>query len=92
MAVRCSLRDAASGEALDDALVTRFVGPHSFTGEDVVEISTHGGRVVPLTVLAAYLRAVARQAGPGELRVRPLTVAPVVAVLSIPNSLGIPAS
>jgi len=72
MAVRCLLRDAETGEALDDALVTRFVGPHSFTGEDVVEISTHGGRVVPVTVLAACLRAGARQAGPGEFTRRAL--------------------
>jgi len=68
MAVRCSLRDAASGEALDDALVTRFVGPHSFTGEDVVEISTHGGRVVPLTVLAAYFARGCQASGTGGVK------------------------
>lgn len=71
-ATRCVLRDAASGEVLDDVLVTRFVTPNSFTGEDVVELSTHGGRVVPNAVLAACLRAGARQALPGEFTRRAL--------------------
>ena len=72
VATRCVLRDAETSEVLDDLLVTRFVGPHSFTGEDVVELSTHGGRVVPNTVLAACLRAGARQALPGEFTRRAL--------------------
>ena len=71
-ATRCVLRDAESGEMLDDLLVTRFVSPNSFTGEDVVEMSTHGGRVVPNAVLAACLRAGARQALPGEFTRRAL--------------------
>jgi tRNA modification GTPase len=41
--------------ALDQALVTRFVGPDSYTGEDVVEISCHGGVLVPQLVLDACL-------------------------------------
>lgn len=72
-ATRCVVRDAASGDVLDDLLVTKFVGPHSFTGEDVVELSTHGGRVVPNAVLAACLRAGARQALAGEFTRRALT-------------------
>jgi len=71
-ATRCVLRDVESGDVLDDLLVTRFVSPHSFTGEDVVEMSTHGGRVVPNAVLAACLRAGARQALPGEFTRRAL--------------------
>lgn len=71
-ATRCVLRDADSGEVLDDLLVTRFVSPNSFTGEDVVELSTHGGHVVPYSVLAACLRAGARQALPGEFTRRAL--------------------
>lgn len=63
---RVRLRDPASGEALDDALVTWFAAPHSYTGEDVVEFSTHGGRVAPARVLAACVAAGARQAYPGE--------------------------
>lgn len=71
-ATRCVVRDARTGEVLDDLLATKFVGPHSFTGEDIVELSTHGGRVVPNAVLAACLRAGARQALPGEFTRRAL--------------------
>lgn len=71
-AVRCLLRDAETGAAIDDLLVTRFVAPNSFTGEHVVELSTHGGRVVPTAVLGACLRAGARQALPGEFTRRAL--------------------
>ena len=55
-----------SGEALDQALVTVFPGPDSFTGDDVVEISTHGGVLVPSSVIAALISSGARQAFPGE--------------------------
>lgn len=72
VATRVTLLDAESGDALDDALVTRFVAPNSFTGENVVELSTHGGRVVPMAVLAACLRTGARQALPGEFTRRAL--------------------
>lgn len=51
---------------LDQALVTCFVGPDSYTGEDVVEISCHGGVLVPRLVLDACLAAGARQAEAGE--------------------------
>ncbi|MEM7417435.1 MAG: tRNA uridine-5-carboxymethylaminomethyl(34) synthesis GTPase MnmE [Gemmatimonadota bacterium] len=60
------LVDATTGEVLDRALVTRFSGPASFTGEDSVELSCHGGWIVPDLVLSACLRAGARQAEPGE--------------------------
>jgi tRNA modification GTPase len=55
------------GEPLDRALVLRFPGPHSATGEDVAELHLHGGRAV----VAAVLEALAGQQGlraaePGE--------------------------
>lgn len=53
-------------ERLDQALVTLFPGPNSFTGEDTVEFSTHGGHLVPSTIVAALISAGARQAAPGE--------------------------
>jgi tRNA modification GTPase len=59
------LRDSA-GKLLDQAVVTRYDAPASFTGEDAVEISTHGGSTVPATVIAALMEAGARQALPGE--------------------------
>ena len=60
-----ALRDK-EGAVLDRALVTAFPGPESYTGEDVVEISTHGGWLVPAMVLEACLAAGARAAEPGE--------------------------
>ena len=55
-----------TGELLDRALVTTFPGPDSYTGEDVVEISSHGGWLVPALVLEACRAAGARMAEPGE--------------------------
>ena len=45
------------GRVLDDGLCTLFHAPHSFTGEDVAEISCHGGVLVTRSVLDACLRA-----------------------------------
>jgi tRNA modification GTPase len=42
------------------------MAPHSFTGEDLLEITTHGGLVVPAAVVAAAIAAGAREAAPGE--------------------------
>lgn len=53
-------------EKLDTALVTVYPAPNSFTGEDTVEISTHGGYLVPASVIAALTLSGARQALPGE--------------------------
>jgi tRNA modification GTPase len=51
---------------LDDAIVTLFFSPHSFTGEDVVEISTHGGQLAPASVVRALVQSGAIPALPGE--------------------------
>jgi tRNA modification GTPase len=53
-------------ESLDRALVTLFPAPNSFTGDDTVEISTHGGYMVPTSIVAALISSGARQALPGE--------------------------
>src|SRR5690606_15978239 len=60
------------GERLDHALVTYFPGPASYTGEDTVELSTHGGMLTPQLVLDALLAAGARQAERGEFTRRAL--------------------
>jgi tRNA modification GTPase len=60
----CTVHD--NGVPLDTAVVTLFAGPASFTGEDTVEISSHGGTVVPVSIVAALTRSGARQADPGE--------------------------
>nr|WP_295374150.1 tRNA uridine-5-carboxymethylaminomethyl(34) synthesis GTPase MnmE [uncultured Sphingosinicella sp.] len=48
------LRDPVTGEALDAALVLRFPGPNSATGEDLAELHLHGGRAVVAGVLEAF--------------------------------------
>lgn len=60
------LRDPADGSPFDEAIVLMFRAPHSYTGEDVVEIQVHGGRAVPARVLNALLALGAAPAGPGE--------------------------
>lgn len=55
-----------TGARIDQALVTLFTGPRSYTGEDVLEISVHGGALVPVLVMEALFAAGARQALPGE--------------------------
>ena len=54
------------GEKIDDVLATRFHGPHSYTGEDTVEIGCHGGVLVTSLVLEALLSAGAHPATAGE--------------------------
>jgi tRNA modification GTPase len=61
------LRDPASGELLDEALVLRFDSPASATGEDIVEFQCHGGRAVVDSVLGALASCGGlRAAAPGE--------------------------
>jgi len=59
-----------SGDELDDAVLTVFRAPKSYTGEDVVEISCHGGIVTVRAALQAVLDAGARLAEPGEFTQR----------------------
>ena len=63
---RARLLHPDSREPVDDCLVACFPAPHSYTGDDLVEISTHGGLVVPAAALAALAAAGARPARPGE--------------------------
>jgi tRNA modification GTPase len=63
---RVQVIDPDDGTVLDEALATRFLAPASFTGEDLIEITTHGGYRAPTSVLTAAIRAGARQAAPGE--------------------------
>jgi tRNA modification GTPase len=55
-----------TGEQLDQAVVTRYEGPRSFTGEDVVEIACHGGQIVSTSVMAVLVEIGAREALAGE--------------------------
>lgn len=65
-ATRVRLRDPQTGETLDEAIVTWFAAPRSYTGDDVVELGVHGGTIGPERVLAACLALGARAAWPGE--------------------------
>ncbi len=56
----------SDGETLDDVILTYFKAPASYTGEDTVEISCHGGVLVTSEVLRAVLTAGARCAEAGE--------------------------
>ncbi|HHY68392.1 MAG TPA: tRNA uridine-5-carboxymethylaminomethyl(34) synthesis GTPase MnmE [Alicyclobacillus sp.] len=62
--------DPDTAEVLDEVLVVRMQAPRSYTGEDVVEIHTHGGSAVVGRVLNAVVRAGARPAEPGEFTKR----------------------
>ena len=56
--------------AIDEAVVTAFIAPHSYTGDDVVEIAAHGSPVVLDALLTAALAHGARLAEPGEFTQR----------------------
>ena len=58
------------GERLDDVVLTVFRAPHSYTGEDVVEISCHGGRYLTEQILRTVFCEDVRLAQPGEFTKR----------------------
>ena len=62
----CRIVDSGRSRVLDQALVTVFVAPDSFTGENLVEISGHGGHYVPVVLLDTAISCGARLAEPGE--------------------------
>ncbi|HEX2640984.1 MAG TPA: GTPase, partial [Pyrinomonadaceae bacterium] len=66
------LVEPTTGETIDEAVITYFKAPHSFTGEDVVEISCHGSPVLLRQVIDICLRLDARMAEPGEFSLRAL--------------------
>lgn len=58
------------GSVLDQAVITLFRAPNSFTGEDTVEISVHGSRWIQREALNQLMRCGAKPAGPGEFSQR----------------------
>ncbi len=64
------LFDPATQRTIDDVLITYFKTPHSFTGEDIVEISCHGSPVVLAEVLRLLICFGATLAQPGEFTMR----------------------
>jgi tRNA modification GTPase len=65
-----TIADPVSRETIDTVLVSVFRNPLSFTGEDVVEISSHGGYFVAQKILSLLYRSGARPATPGEFTLR----------------------
>lgn len=60
------IHDPQSGKLLDQVLLTLFPGPGSYTGENMVEVSCHGGWLSPTGILEACLKLGARRAQEGE--------------------------
>jgi len=63
-------RGEGASSRLDEVVAAVFLGPRSYTGEDTVEFSCHGGGVPARRVLSALQRAGSRLAGPGEFTLR----------------------
>lgn len=61
-----SIHDPATGECIDEVVLTWFQAPKSYTGEDVIEICAHGGMFVSSRILGLALDHGARLAEPGE--------------------------
>ena len=66
------LNDPETGEVIDEAIITFFKSPNSFTGEDVIEISCHGSPVLLRQVIDICLANDARMADAGEFSLRAL--------------------
>jgi len=64
--------DLETSDVLDETLITYFQAPHSFTGEDVIEISCHGSPVIIRQIIDSCLRLDARMADAGEFSLRAL--------------------
>ena len=64
------LLDIDTQEKLDETVVTLFVAPHSYTGEDVLEIAAHGSPVILDTIVRQAIQGGARLAAPGEFTQR----------------------
>ena len=65
------LGDIKEGEQIiDEVLVSLFKNPHSYTGEDVVEISCHGSRYIQEKILQLFIQEGIRPAQPGEFTLR----------------------
>ncbi len=83
--------DPADGRLLDDVLLIKMEAPNTFTAENVIEISCHGGIVILKNVLSLVLRQGARAAGPGEFTRRAfingkMDLAQAEAVIDLINS------
>jgi tRNA modification GTPase len=66
------IHDIETGEVIEEALITYFQSPQSFTGEDIIEISCHGSPIILRQMIDFCLRLDARMAEAGEFSLRAL--------------------
>ncbi|SUZ94009.1 uncharacterized protein METZ01_LOCUS46863 [marine metagenome] len=59
-----------NGNELDEVLITLFKGPHSYTGEDTIEISCHGSTYIQQEIIDLFIDNGVRVANPGEFTLR----------------------
>lgn len=83
--------DQVSGDKIDEVMVSIMRSPHSFTCEDVIEVSCHGGLLISSKVLETFIREGARLAEPGEFTKRAflngrIDLAQAEAVIDVINS------
>ena len=69
-ALFAELIEPETGERIDEAVITYFARPHSYTHDDVIEISAHGSPVVLRRIVELSLQRGARMAEPGEFTMR----------------------
>lgn len=72
-AILKNIYDRVAGEILDEAVITYFKSPQSFTGEDIIEISCHGSPVILRQIIDFTLKLDARMAEAGEFSLRALS-------------------
>jgi len=65
-----SLYSASNNQQIDQAITIYFKGPNSFTGEDMLEISVHGGLIIAKKIISELMSLNIRQALPGEFSYR----------------------
>src|SRR3990170_2224658 len=83
--------DPSSGDILDEVMVGIMKSPHSYTCEDIVEVSCHGGPLITSKILEVFVREGARLAEPGEFTRRAflngrIDLAQAEAVIGLINS------
>ena len=59
-----------NNEVLDEVVISLYKGPHSYTGEDVVEISCHGSNYIQQEIISSFTNSGVRLASPGEFTLR----------------------
>ena len=63
-------RIVSNGSTIDEVMVSKFVGPHSYTGENTIEFTCHGSVYIQQKVMEVLIQSGARMAKPGEFTLR----------------------